>query len=265
MTKKFTAWAAQLKSLFQLENFSKLIPSLLGIGVLATIGIVGAWVWVFWDSPVSEDPAKWGQFGDYIGGLLSTIFAAFSFIGILVTVFMQGKAVERQFDAIKQEREIKDDEAYLHTSITCLKRAYAAVENEVENKPHHDRARWLTCARWLLKAEESEKYIKHQSVRLLYESEAEEWRIKFRTIFSPYQTPESMEIEYFQRDIGRRNKFHPDSVYVIYAFMDWPDSRADEIDKVGEWNMNRVHKVYDGARLYLRQFITEKNDSTKAK
>ncbi|MDT4815389.1 hypothetical protein FQZ97_484170 [compost metagenome] len=253
LKKKWLRCEALLRALIEAEKLSDLIPRLIMIGAVATGLITLAWVLMFWDVPFSPDPAHWGQFGDFVGGILATIFAAFSFVGILVTVMVQGKAVTGQLKAIEQEREIKDDEAYLNAAVACLQRAYKTIHDETENAPLRDRKKWLNCARWIIKSSESASYIRHPSTKLLYESDAESWREKFRDLLDPDGAfHRSMQPSYFHGTDGDRT-LDADSVYVIYNFLHWPEGRTDVLDNVGRWDMDTISKRYRGARNYLKE------------
>lgn len=59
--------------------------------VLALI-VVGVYVAQF-SGPLSVDPASWGQFGDYVGGILNPAFGLMALIAILVTVYLQSSTL----------------------------------------------------------------------------------------------------------------------------------------------------------------------------
>lgn len=56
---------------------------------LAIILVVGFYVSMFHDQPLSPDPAVWGQFGDYLGGTLNPVLGVFTFIALAITVGLQ--------------------------------------------------------------------------------------------------------------------------------------------------------------------------------
>lgn len=58
------------------------------VGVLAAIFIIGAYVTNF--SPeMSKNPADWGVFGDYVGGLLNPAFSFLSLVALFATFTLQ--------------------------------------------------------------------------------------------------------------------------------------------------------------------------------
>ncbi len=52
---------------------------------------------------ISSNHERWGQFGDYVGGLLNPFFALTAFLAALYAVYLQGKEIKRS-----EERSQKD-------------------------------------------------------------------------------------------------------------------------------------------------------------
>lgn len=82
---------------------------LLAIGALSAIAVQGSYFYKFvfvpgsWFS-LSNDPAVWGQYGDYVGGLLNPIFSSLAFSGLVVTIVLQA----RQIDDAKRNAELEE-------------------------------------------------------------------------------------------------------------------------------------------------------------
>ncbi|MBD2835971.1 hypothetical protein ID144_02815 [Pseudomonas sp. JM0905a] len=216
------------------------------VGLALAIAItVAPWLGNFRNHAMSNDPAHWGQFGDYIGGVLATVLAAFSFAGLLYTVWVQD-------NHMRKDKEMREDEVYLNHAISCLERAFNALQREGVDGPVRGRAMWLTSARWLLNAEKSAQMIRNKGVKLLYEGTAEDWRNRFRIFLNPDAYGHTYVPSFFEpmnHDIG----MEPNSIYVVYSFLDWPESRGDEIDDVGEWDMNKISQRYAGAKAFLEE------------
>lgn len=73
-------------------------------GVLAiyTATVLGIYLWVFHASPLERaDPAAWGQFGDYIGGLLNPALAV---ANVAVVIYL-AVAVQRLNEAQRESKE----------------------------------------------------------------------------------------------------------------------------------------------------------------
>ena len=79
---------------------------LLGIGAISAVGVQGMYFYKFgsWPITLSHDPAVWGQYGDYIGGLLNPIFSSLAFSGLVVTIVLQA----RQIDEGKHNAELEE-------------------------------------------------------------------------------------------------------------------------------------------------------------
>lgn len=72
------------------------------------VGVAGRYVSVF-STYVLNDQEKWGQFGDYFGGVLNPILSFFAFIALLVTLRTQlaaNKDGERRHDEQLREQRL---------------------------------------------------------------------------------------------------------------------------------------------------------------
>lgn len=79
-------------------------------GVLAAT-LIGSYIFAFQKLPVTENPAAWGTFGDYMGGLLNPLISLFTLIvamkvwGLQKTELLETrKAVEEQGRTAEQQR-----------------------------------------------------------------------------------------------------------------------------------------------------------------
>src|SRR5690606_33837558 len=61
---------------------------------LITIGLLAAYIWTFRNGKISNDPAHWGQFGDYFGMIISLIGSVAVF-GLSYLVYMGQKARDK--------------------------------------------------------------------------------------------------------------------------------------------------------------------------
>lgn len=219
-----------------------------GLAILSVAtGITATpWILTFRGNAWSENPANWGVFGDYIGGTLATILAAFSFLGLMYNVWLQGQAMQ-------SDRELRDDEIYNKQAITCLERAFNRVYREGSSIPIRDRTAWLDCARFLLSADKLYGKIKSDGFKVMYESEREYWRWKFADLFEPVEDFEiSQQSSYFDGPIPDEKIDHS-SIYVIYSFSTWQKDQSDILEEVMSdgGDLNLVSKKYRGARECL--------------
>lgn len=54
---------------------------------------------------LSDDPATWGTFGDYLGGTLNPIISFLAFIGLLYTIRQQAQEMQATREELKQAAE----------------------------------------------------------------------------------------------------------------------------------------------------------------
>lgn len=74
----------------------------LAVLLAAAVSVVAAYVRNFGPTP-SEKQETWGQFGDYVGGILNPIFGALTLIGVVITVWLQRDLIKQQSeDAIAE-------------------------------------------------------------------------------------------------------------------------------------------------------------------
>lgn len=71
---------------------------------------------------LSADPAAWGQFGDYFGGLLNPIFGFLAFLGVLWTLHLQ----TIQLNVARQQGELEE-----------LQRLLSSVSKEADGVLSH--------------------------------------------------------------------------------------------------------------------------------
>lgn len=65
------------------------------ISLVAGAGVVGAFYQFVGINAIdgfSTDPSDWANFGDYLGGVLGSIFSFFAFLGLLLTLNLQARA-----------------------------------------------------------------------------------------------------------------------------------------------------------------------------
>lgn len=91
------------------QRMNRSLRWLLAIGALSAIAVQVSYFYKFAFVPskwftLSSDPAVWGQYGDYIGGLLNPIFSSLAFSGLVVTIVLQA----RQIDDAKRNAELEE-------------------------------------------------------------------------------------------------------------------------------------------------------------
>ena len=86
----------------------KWYEGLIGLVVISILLVLLLYYFTFGNRKLSTSPEQWGQFGDYIGGVLNPIFACATFIALLYTIKLQLDTIKLQKDSIKlQVEELK--------------------------------------------------------------------------------------------------------------------------------------------------------------
>jgi uncharacterized membrane protein len=67
--------------------------SAMAVALLLLVATFAIYFWVF-SGPLTQSNEKWGQFGDYVGGVLNPIFAFFGFIALLITLILQSRELQ---------------------------------------------------------------------------------------------------------------------------------------------------------------------------
>lgn len=80
------------------ESEERDLPRWLTVGapIVAVLGLttaLGLYFWVF-SGPLTNDNATWGQFGDYLGGVLNPLFGFLGFVALLLTLILQNRELQ---------------------------------------------------------------------------------------------------------------------------------------------------------------------------
>lgn len=233
--------------------------------ILCSTIVLAPWLKWFHASSISTDPSNWGVFGDYVGGVLSTIISALGFLGIIATIKTQSDTLSTQLSAIVQEKEIRDDEVYSKQSLECLNEALEKLKSPIDGKLYRSRLAWLEAARLIVTAQSLAEKIKSDSMMYTYKAAEKVIRSRFSTLLNPDNCPETMQPSYFYHMdwdrwiTGQRQEpIHETSAYVIYKFASWQRDTIDELDSVEKVDFHSVSERYFGARYFLEHGKDEK-------
>lgn len=91
--------------------------AILGLAVAAALVAVGAYVVNFHGYAIADEPDKWGQFGDFLGGALNPVFGFLSVLALLVALVLQN-------------RELRLTKEELQKSSQALLGQNRAIENQ---------------------------------------------------------------------------------------------------------------------------------------
>lgn len=226
--------------------------------ITCTTAVAAPWLWQFSASGLSSSTSDWGVFGDYFGGVLSTVISALGFIGIIATIKTQSETISTQLSGIAQEKEIRDDEVYSKQSLECLNEAYKKLLSP-DGGLYKNRIAWLESARLIVIAQNLAEKIRSDSMRYTYKAAEKLIRSKFSTILNPDIHPETMQPSYFCEMDWARGKegkgqepIEKTSVYVIYTFASWQSDDQDELDSIKDIiDFKHINQRYFGARQFL--------------
>lgn len=123
----------------------KIQIALIAVTGIAYIAAITPWIITFGGNPLSPSLQDWGNFGDYIGGILSGPLAVVGFIALLITI-------QQQRDFAQAEQNKANDLKFFESAQQCLLRAYETIKPNNAETPPKSRMVWLTTARWLLAA-----------------------------------------------------------------------------------------------------------------
>lgn len=221
--------------------------------------VILPWAYTFYNSTFSTDPASWGVFGDYFGGVLSTIISIFGFVAVIVTIKKQGDGIKAQLASVELDKETRDDEIYYRQALQCLEEALTTLNDPEGGRLHRNRIAWLQSARLILTAKDLADKITSLSMCTIYRASEKLIRSRFQSRLDPIYNPETLQPNYFNGPnwddyVNNRpsNRLEKHSVYIVYKFTSWGRDEVDLIDSiVGNVNVDDISLEYFGAAQYL--------------
>lgn len=79
------------------------------VALAVIVGTASAYIWMFGVSP-SSNHEKWGQFGDYFGGLLNPLFAMLAFLAVLQSIELQEREARKATDRFNEQIDLSRQE-----------------------------------------------------------------------------------------------------------------------------------------------------------
>jgi uncharacterized membrane protein len=96
--------------------------------------LIGIYIWKFYGD-LSEKQETWGQFGDYIGGILNPLFSLTALFALLYTIYLQSKELRESTkqlkisaEALRKQYELSETQKFETTFFQML-----ALFNEIIN------------------------------------------------------------------------------------------------------------------------------------
>lgn len=87
------------------DNAERILVGVLAVAALAALVVGGFYIAFFRSVPVSDDPASWGQLGDYLGGVLNPVFGFLSVFALLVALVLQTRELKLSRESLALSRE----------------------------------------------------------------------------------------------------------------------------------------------------------------
>jgi hypothetical protein len=105
----------------------KRLTTLAYVGFAAALLVIGFFAFKFF-GPLSNDPGKWGEFGDYIGGVLNPTFSFLALISLLATLGLQtrelrisARELKNSADALANQNDTLRQQAFEATFFQLLR------------------------------------------------------------------------------------------------------------------------------------------------
>jgi len=96
-------------------------------------GVLSAFVLNFYSSPISRDPAAWGQFGDFVGGAVNPALSFLSLIALCMTIVLQSRQLatsSAELELSRKELELTREE--LRRSAKAQEESEKALRKQAE-------------------------------------------------------------------------------------------------------------------------------------
>ncbi|WP_436308587.1 hypothetical protein [Variovorax sp. LjRoot130] len=127
------------------RNFLGRLTGLIAAGLVALAGMAGYLSYRFFErlhapSAATVDMSSWGQFGDFMGGLLNPALGFLTVAGLFVTLLHQRKAMEEN-----------NRHATLNARLTVLTTMIDVANSEIQANPGQDGAQAAARAAWIAK------------------------------------------------------------------------------------------------------------------
>ena len=100
------------------------------IVVLSVIATYLIWFWLIHTRPLSDQSETWGQFGDFVGGVLNPVVAYFAFFWLMRSVRLQKEELYEARQALKDSSEAQQRQAE-NSQISVRVSALAALVNSI--------------------------------------------------------------------------------------------------------------------------------------
>jgi hypothetical protein len=125
----------QLPDLIRLEREISRAHTIVAAVMIGVVAAYGVWFWLVHSRPVSSAPDSWGQFGDFVGGLLNPLVAYAAFYWLTRSVRLQKEELHETRLALAEASRAQTDQAeHARTSVrlNALSTLTNSIATEVE-------------------------------------------------------------------------------------------------------------------------------------
>lgn len=122
------------------------------LAMIATLAVLAVWIYrSTFGSVLSTSHEKWGQFGDFIGGVLNPFIGFFTLVALIATVQQNKKLVKASID----QTDLASAERRFDASKDALSSAITGIEAAVRHlqAARNDRVLWISAVRLLATAQ----------------------------------------------------------------------------------------------------------------
>ncbi len=196
------------------------------------------------------------------------VFDPITIIRILSIIVITGGVYVAIWKLINDQKW-RRSEAYLEQAKELLQNSFDVLKLDDNGYPINDRYRWLSCARFLISAQELGTKLEDVSHKDTFDKYVEFWRFKFinllqfDTVNSPgknYFYEEGKRIVYTKND---REPISEVSVAVIYRFMTWPKNKKDPLREQSYFTEAEFKHIESFGPEGLHGFIEAARSSAK--
>lgn len=246
-----------------------LVLGVLGASVVLAVGALALYRATF-GGALSTDPALWGQFGDYLGGVLNPFLQFGALFGVVVSLAFTQRQLRLAQEQHREEREDADSRFYLEEARLGIESALKRVEEPGMN----DRVTWILAARTLERSLAIADLITRPAAQRVWELALEGYRIRASDALGRDRTDRDAQFFYGFRPVvhdldrpytledaarastanGTLNYLSESSLAAFWRLAQYPDKYPDPLPKEGlpvDPDHISMHS-FPGLRAYLQ-------------
>lgn len=233
------------------RHLTVILVAIVGIAILAVSAVLLTYFYR-WSGPVSGEHQIWGQFGDYVGGVLNPFLAFLALTALLLTLRVQSqelvessRALRESADAFRKQNEQaakesaeKRSQFYLDSCVGAYARAQSLLEDG-----NNDRDTWIAAGRALKHAKQLATDVTVDAHLRVLELE----RLMYRGFFHKLLQSKTAASFYGARvgstfgnldEAARASSLHSEigqlderSLYAVWEAAQWPRDYEDPLNR----------------------------------